>query len=111
LSIVGAPSDTTRAAQQRDALGDLDPDAAVSVGAPRKEQDLDPPAFTDTVERASRAGDSDKLSADPQRSVRLMLGATDVFRGHDVVYARREGIDATYVIARSKAHTFIETLQ
>jgi len=110
FSIEGAASDTSRAAQLRDALGDLAPDAAVSVGAPRQDQGLDPPAFTITIERASPADTSNGVTVDPQRTVRLMFGARDVFRGHEVMYARREGIDATYVIARSKAHTFIDTL-
>jgi len=109
LSIVGAPADTERAAQLRDALSDLAPDAAVSVGAPRKEQGLEPPAFTVTIERARR-DDANGKAPDPQRTVRLQFGARDVFRGHEVVYARREGIDATYVIARSKAHAFIDVL-
>ncbi len=109
LNIEGS-SDTSRAAQLRDALGDLAPDAAVSVGAPTKEQGFDPPAFTITIERALHGGDVNDLKVDPQRTVRLAFGARDVVRGHDVVFARRDGIDATYVIARSKAHTFIDTL-
>ncbi len=109
LTVEGS-SDTSVATQLRDALGDLAPDAAVSVGAPTKAQGFDPPAFTIIIERAQHAEDVNDLKVDPQRTVRLVFGARDVFRGHEVVYARRDGIDATYVIPRSKAHMFIDTL-
>lgn len=109
LSVVGAAADTERAAQLRDALSDLAPEGAVSVGAPGKEQGFDPPAFTMTIERA-RPGGVNELTADPQRTVRLLFGARDQFRGREVVYVRREGIDATYVMARPKAHAFIDVL-
>lgn len=108
LTIEGS-SNASSAALLRDALGDMAPDAAVSVGAPTKEQGFDPPAFTITIERALHTDDVKDLKADPQRTVRIVFGARDVFRGREVMYARRDGIDATYVIARSKAQTFIDT--
>ena len=110
LQIVGAPNETSAAATLRDALSDLPPYAAVSIGAARKEQGLDPPAFTVVIERVRRDADAHDLTVDPSRTLRLAFGARDVFRGNEVVYVRREGIDATYVMARSKAHAFIDVL-
>jgi hypothetical protein len=108
LRIEGS-SDTSRAAQLRDALGDLAPDGAVSVGAPTKEQGFDPPAFTMIVERVALDAAPNEVNPDPQRTVRLTFGARDVFHGHDVVYVRRDGIDATYAMARSKAAAFLDS--
>jgi len=110
LTIAGAPAETDAAAQLRDVLTDLSPYSAVSVGAPRKEQGLDPPAFTMVIERARRGADAHDSKVDPERTIRLAFGAKDVFRGQEVVYVRREGIDATYVMARSKAQTFVDVL-
>ena len=110
LSIAGSPSATEAAAKLRDALGELAPYAAVSVGAPRKEQSLDPPVFTIVIERVRRGAEARDRAIDPQRTVRLQFGAFDVYRGHDVVYVRREGIDATYVVDRTKANTFFDLL-
>ncbi len=110
LQIVGAPTETSAAAQLRDALSDLSPYGAVSIGVARKEQGLDPPAFTVVIERARRDAEAQDLAIDPTRTLRLSFGSRDVFRGNEVVYVRREGIDATYVMARAKAHTFIDVL-
>jgi len=107
LTIEGS-SNASGAAQLRDALGDLAPDSAISVVAPTKEQGFDPPSFTITIEQALHTDDVHDIKADPQRTVRLVFGAKDVFRGRDVVFARRDGIDATYAVARSKAQTFID---
>ncbi len=114
LRIAGDPAATARAAELRDALGDLAPDAAVGVGAPRKEEGLDPPVLTIIVERARLDEGTDarqQLVADPHRTVRLHLGANDVFRGTAVTYARREGIDATYVIPQSKTRVFLDSVR
>lgn len=110
LKIVGAPTETDAAATLRDALSDLAPYAAVSVGAPRKEEGLDPPAFTVVIERSRRGADAHDVKVDPERTIRLVFGAKDVFRGQEVVYVRREGVDATYVMAKSKALTFVDLL-
>lgn len=110
LTIVGAPKEADAAAQLRDVLADLSPYAAVSVGAPRKDQGLDPPEVTVVIERARRGADAHDLKADSERTIRLVFGTKDVFRGQDVVFVRREGIDATYVMAKSKAHTFVDLL-
>jgi hypothetical protein len=108
LLIPADPAATARAAAIRDALADLVPEGAVSVGAPRKEQGLDPPAVTVTIEREKRdAGGKETATViDPSRTVRLHLGAGDSFQGTSIVYARREGVDATYAIAKAKTKAF-----
>jgi hypothetical protein len=95
----GQADASARAAAIRDALGDLVPEGAVSVGAPRGEEGLDPPAARITVERG-----------DPQRTVRIRLGRGDAFRGTAVVYARREGVDATYVIAQARVRPLLDAV-
>lgn len=110
LRIAAAPGDTDKAARLRDALGDLAPYAAVSVGAPRTEQGFEPPAFMLVVERVKPDAEAKDPNIDPRRTVRLQFGARDVYRGHEIVYVRREGIDATYVVDRTKATTFLDML-
>ena len=110
LRIVGDPSATARAAELRDALGELAPDVAVSVGAARKDQGLDPPTLTITIERARREDGSSRPVADPQRTVRFFFGSSGVYRGREIVYARRDGVDATYVLAQSKVRVFLDAM-
>ena len=110
FTIVGAPSETSAAAQLRDALGELAPYAAVSVGAARKMEGFDPPTFTMVIERQKRDVETKERVIDPQRTVRLQFGAREVYRGRDVMYVRREGIDATYAVDLARARTFIDVL-
>jgi hypothetical protein len=60
-----------------------------------------------TIER--RGVDPDAPPAvDPQRTLRISLGAGDAFRGTNVTYARRDGVDATYAIAQAKTRVFLD---
>lgn len=110
LRIASDPSATSRAASLRDALADLVPEGAVSIGAPRKEQGFDPPRAIITVERedlsASEGAPSKK--ADPKRTLVIKLGADDSFRGAAITYARIGNIPATYAIAQGKTRLFVE---
>lgn len=108
--IVGAPSATSAAAKLRDALSDLIPFAAVSLGPPRKGQGFDPPTFTMVIERVKRDGDTNDRVIDPQRTVRLQFGAREYYRSQDVMYVRRDGVDATYAVDLQRAMTFIDVL-
>ncbi len=110
LRIQGDEAATARAAAIRDALADLVPEGAVSVGPARKEEGLDPPAAVITIERASRDPDAPTgpTTIDPTRTIRLTLGAGDAFRGTNVTYARRDGVEATYAIAQSKTRPLLE---
>ncbi|TKD00812.1 DUF4340 domain-containing protein [Polyangium fumosum] len=107
LRIQGDETATAKAAAIRDALADIIPEGAVRIGPPRKEEGLDPPAVVITIER--RGLDPDAPPAvDPQRTLRISLGAGDAFRGTNVTYARRDGIDATYAIAQAKTRVFFD---
>ncbi|MDI1433767.1 DUF4340 domain-containing protein [Polyangium sorediatum] len=107
LRIQGDETATAKAAAIRDALADLIPEGAVRIGPPRKEEGLDPPAVVINIER--RGLDPDAPPAvDPQRTLRISLGAGDAFRGTNVTYARRDGVDATYAIAQAKTRVLLD---
>ncbi|MRG91783.1 DUF4340 domain-containing protein [Polyangium spumosum] len=107
LRIQGDAAATTKAAAIRDALADLVPEAAVSVGPPRKEEGLDPPAVVITIERRGHDPDA-PATVDPERTLRISLGAGDAYRGTNVTYARRDGVGATYAIAQAKTRIFLD---
>ena len=111
LRIASDPSATARAASLRDALVDLIPEGAVSVGPARKEQGLSPAAVTITIEREALDGADGQGSGkiDPKRTIRIELGADDAFRGASITYARRDGIPATYAIPQGKTRIFVES--
>jgi hypothetical protein len=83
-----------------DALGELRPETAIHVGPPRAEEGFDDPVLVVTVEGAS---DQTKLA-------QLRFGAGDSWRGISVHYARVEGVDATYVMARSLVRAIVDLL-
>lgn len=107
LRIQGDEAATAKAAAIRDALADLVPEGAVSVGPPRKEEGLDPPAVVITIERRGLDPDA-PATVDPQRTLRISLGAGDTFRGTNITYARRDGVDATYAIAQAKTRALLD---
>ncbi|MDC3959662.1 DUF4340 domain-containing protein [Polyangium jinanense] len=107
LRIRGDEAATAKAAAIRDALADLVPEGAVSVGPPRKEEGLDSPAVVITIERRGLDPDA-PATVDPQRTLRISLGAGDAFRGTNITYARRDGVDATYAIAQAKTRVFLD---
>lgn len=111
LRIASDPNDTARAANIRDALSDLVPEGAVSVGPPRKDQGLDPPAVTLTIEREAIDAPDPKgaPTIDPSRTLRIFLGSGDAFRGTSITYARKDGIPATYAIPQSKTRILVES--
>jgi hypothetical protein len=86
-----------RVAEMTDALVALRAEAAVHLGAPKPSEGLSSPALRVTVTRTDRA--------QPQR---FFIGAGDVWRGTNVHYARTEGIDATFAIAKSKVRVLLD---
>ena len=92
------PEASARAAEVRDALSDLLADGAVSIGPAAKGQGFDKPLLDVTIERSGTG------------SLHFTVGDGDSFRGIDVFYARRDGVDATYAIARSKILPLIDAL-
>jgi Domain of unknown function (DUF4340) len=104
---------SAQAAALRDALSDLVPEGAVSVGdKPRKDEGLDPPAVVITVERDKRDPGSGAAtgSIDPGRTLRISLGRGDAVRGTAVVYARLAGVSATYAIAQAKVRPLLDAV-
>lgn len=104
-----APSLLAKAAAIRDALADLRAEGAVSIGKPEDTEGLTPkPSLTLTIERElpTDAGDRPK-----RETIRILFGAGDVWRGTNVRYARREGIDATYALAQAKVKPLFEAIE
>lgn len=98
--VAGAGADpvaSARAASVRDALGDLVAEGAVSVGAPEAREGLDKPALTLEVVVGGKP-------------MRVRFGAVDALHGTGVVYARRDGIDATYAVAEAKVRPLREAV-
>ena len=83
------------AADVGQAFDALIPLAAVSIGEPLEHQGFKKPALT--IEIAMPSGKST-----------ITLGASDTFEGTTVYYARRNDVDATYVVPRSEAQTLID---
>ncbi len=79
-----------------EALGRLRAEAALHTGPARAEEGLGKPVLEVRVER--RNGPSRTLS----------VGAADAWRGESVYYARINGVDATFVIARGKLRPLLD---
>ncbi len=94
------PAQTERLAAVREALADLRAEAAVHAGAARKDEGFDKARLEVWLERASETG---RL-----RSVHLVFGAGDVWQGMNVCYARRDGVNATFVIAQSRLKPLLD---
>jgi hypothetical protein len=98
--VAGAAADpvaNARAAAVREALADLVSEGAVSVGKPEKQEGLDRPALTAEIE------------IDGKRT-RLVFGAGDTFKGTTVLYARKDGVDATFAVAQAKVRPLLEAV-
>ncbi|WP_437667587.1 DUF4340 domain-containing protein [Sorangium sp. So ce1182] len=106
-------SATAAAAGVRDALADLRTEGAVALGKPDKHHGLSPPRLRITVDLARpQAAPAGEGGATPPRpapgSFTIAIGAGDVFRGTNVLYARRDGVDAVYAIAQSRVRPLLE---
>ncbi|XXY23663.1 DUF4340 domain-containing protein [Sorangium sp. So ce216] len=104
---------TAVAAGVRDALAGLRAEGAVALGKPEKHHGLSPPRLRITIDlarpREARVGEG---GATPPRrapgSFTIAIGAGDAFRGTNVFYARRDGVDAVYAIAQSRVRPLLE---
>lgn len=85
-----------RVAEISETLIALRAEAAVELGPQRPGRGLEAPEVVVRVERTD----------DGPRSFRI--GAGDAWRGQSIHYARAEGVDATYVIAKTKARVLID---
>lgn len=78
-------------------------EAALHTGPARASEGLGKPVLTIHAERLPARGERSK-------PVDIEIGAGDSWRNFSVFYARREDIDATYVIARSKIQPILDAL-
>lgn len=104
---------TATAAAVRDALADLRAEGAVALGKPAPHHGLSPPRLRITVDLARpqpapAAGGGAGAPRSPGGSFTIAMGAGDAFRGTNVVYARRDGVDAVYAIAQSRVRPLLE---
>jgi hypothetical protein len=81
-----------------DVLGALRADAALHTGPARAEEGFQKPRLSVRVERKPGAG----------KPLSFTLGAADEHQGVSVVYARVKGVDATFVIAKSKLRPWLD---
>jgi hypothetical protein len=92
-------SDTSLAAALGDALADLLPEAAVTVGPAAPGEGLAPPLLV-----LEASGAKGTIPA------RILFGAGDTYRGARVIYARRDGVDATFAVADAKVRGLLDAL-
>ena len=83
-----------------DALGSMRAEAALHVGKPDRTEGFDEPILT--VRLMRREGS--------RRPASWEVGAGDSWRGISVHYVRAEGVNATYVMARSKVRRILDLL-
>jgi len=74
-------------------------EGTVHLGEARKDEGLDKPLLTVTIQRASPASPS---------QVKIAIGRGDAWRETNVFYVRREGVDATFAIAQSKLRPLLD---
>jgi len=98
--VAGAATDpvaNARAAGVREALGDLVSEGVVSVGRPEKNEGMEKPSLEAVLE------------VDGKR-VRLVFGAGDTFKGTSVLYARKDGVEATFAVAQARVRPLLEAV-
>jgi hypothetical protein len=86
-----------------EALATLRAEAAIHTGPARPAEGFDEPDLVVTAESATTGGE-------PKRTVRYRIGSADAWRSMSVFFARVEGLDATFVIARSKVNPILNAL-
>ncbi len=94
---------TANIQQITDALSTLRAEAAVHVGPARPSEGLDKPALTVRVELAAADGGAPVVTT-------WHIGNGDSWRDMSIHYARIDGVNATFVIARSKIKRLLDAL-
>ncbi|MBK8255333.1 MAG: DUF4340 domain-containing protein [Polyangiaceae bacterium] len=96
------------AATLRAAASGLVSEGVVAIGAPDKSFGLEKPRLVLTVTAEPEQG-APKGSA--RRTLKISFGAGDSVRGVSVVYARREGIDATFIVPTGKVRALFDAAE
>lgn len=86
-----------------DALSLMRAEAALHTGGPRPQEGFAEPTLSIRVEREPGRG----LESEP---IEWRTGSGDAWSGISVFYARRTGIDATFVIARARVQQILDAL-
>lgn len=94
-------SDGELPAKVRDTLSDLFAEGAASMGAAPKNEGFERPALTLAVQTSAEG---------KPKEIRLQIGAKDVFRGTEICYVRREGIDLSYAVQLRKLKPLLDAL-
>lgn len=108
-----SPNSAERAAAVREAFSQLLPEGAVTVGKAEPRQGVGKPRLTVTLELLpGKAAVGAPAPVDGKPLVtRLFVGAADAWQGTSVVYVRREGVEATYAVARARVQPLLDALQ
>jgi hypothetical protein len=85
----------------KDALSTMRAESALHLGPPRREEGFDRPQLEVTIEHGAEAGGK-------PGTTHLVIGAGDVWRDTNIFYARRDGVDASFVIAQGKVRPLLE---
>ena len=93
------------AATLRNAVSGLLAERVVSVGPADKTQGFDKPRLALTVVADPEMGAPKNA---PKRTFKIVFGANDSVDGTSVVYARREGLDATFAIPQGKVRALFD---
>lgn len=80
-------------AKVRDALSDLLAEGVISLGASPKTQGFEQPALTLSISTQS---------AGEPKHFQMKIGAKDIWRGTDICYVRREGLDLSFAVQYRK---------
>ncbi len=95
--------DAAKVGQIVQLLATASAEAAVHLGAARPEEGFAQPNLVVEFARLPARGEHSK-------PVRLSFGAGDVWRGTSVYYARRDGINCSFVIARGRLQPILDAL-
>lgn len=98
----GEPLTAARIDQIVDALASMRAEAAIETGPAKPDRGFSKPELTVRIRR--------ETSGTEARSISYRIGAGDSWRTVSIHYARAEGIDATFVIARSKVRQLLDAL-
>jgi hypothetical protein len=95
--------DAARAAERweiaKRVLAEARTEGVVHLGAPRPSEGFDKPRLVISVTKGKAGSDS---------TLRIVVGAGDVFHDTNVFFVRRDGVDATFAMAQGKLRPLLE---
>ncbi|HKQ70914.1 MAG TPA: DUF4340 domain-containing protein, partial [Polyangiaceae bacterium] len=85
----------------RNAFAAARTEGVLHLGPPRKDEGFDAPLMVLVITKGAEGSSETKV-------VRFAIGRGDVWRDTSVFYLRREGVDATFVMAQSKLRPLLD---